>query len=76
MKLAGPLTFLLLVVASRAPLSAEVPNLSKEKLQQGASHIVVGKVQAVYASAKKGPNRLHFDLVTEIFADRIALASM
>ena len=43
-----------LLAALAAVASAEIPSLSKERLREKASHVVAGKVTAVYTKEEKG----------------------
>ena len=67
-----PILFVLtisIVVAGSA--MAEIAPKSKEKLEQSASHIVVGKVAAIYSSTSKGENYLKMNSVAEIAVEKI-----
>ena len=60
-----PLLILALSLVS-SPLRAEVPKRSTDELKSDASHIVIGKVQAVYSTKRKSADWEDTDLVAQL----------
>ena len=65
MRRASSIVFLIALVVS-APARAEVPLKSKAQLQDGATHIVVGKVQTVYSMTTESDDWIDTASVAEI----------
>jgi uncharacterized protein (TIGR03067 family) len=61
----------LVVLAQSAPVSAEVPVMSRAQLQQHATHIVVGKTQKVYSVKTETDDWVDIDSVAEIVVSRV-----
>ena len=61
-----PLASLLLLVLSCSLAKAEVPLMSPDELKSESSHIVVGKVRAVYSTTEKSKNWHDTSSIAEI----------
>ena len=70
MRIASGVLFVI-VLAVPVPARAEVPLKSKAQLQDGATHIVVGKVQKVYSVTAKNDDWVDTESVAEIAVQRV-----
>ncbi len=61
-----PLVSLLLLVVSCSLAKAEVPLMSPDELKSESSHIVIGKVRAVYSTTEKSKNWEDTSSIAEI----------